>query len=114
MACLLLCILSDFLSEPFRCRFLLTLAEANLGIISCMGGHAATTLFIICTAGDIAIFYHYALSNFQRRTQYTENRPLCSIILYCNDERLSVDNMLIVIFITCLLHLCRLKPLLSN
>jgi hypothetical protein len=27
-----------------------------------MGGHAATTLFIICTASDKAILYFYVLS----------------------------------------------------
>lgn len=71
MAC---CLHSErFSSEPFCCRFTLTLAEVESRHISCMGGHAATTLFIICTAGEIAFFYHYVLSMFLRIMKYSVN-----------------------------------------
>lgn len=72
MACLLFCILSDFRASLTCCRFILTLCwrrDLGIDIHACMGGHAATTttLFIICTASDIAISYiNYVLSNFQR------------------------------------------------
>jgi hypothetical protein len=79
MACLLFFgILSDFLSEPFLAA--LRFVEADLGITLCMGGHAAITLFIMCTARDIAIFYiNYVLSIFQRWSQF--DRELISSLL---------------------------------
>ena len=78
-----------------------------------MGGHAATPLFIICTAGDIAIFYyHYVLSNFQRGMQYSADSLVCHcFVLYrLNVQHKSYadreDNIPA--------HLRRLNPLPSN